>query len=122
MSLHKLRNPIYPYTVYVIFEPDFEKAIALLPSSLPIEEVKDNLRDTPIQGARTLVLDDDLAFISWFPFPEERKFIHPGIVAHEMLHVTSLLMQTIGMPLNDDTDEAYCYFIQFLVDKLLKQK
>lgn len=122
MPLYTLTNPIYPYTVYVIFEPDFEKAIALLPSFLPIEEVKENFRDTPIQGARTLNLcENNLALITWCPMPEEKKFVHPGLLAHEMLHVTSIIMQEIGIPLNDDTDEAYCYFLQYLINELLQQ-
>jgi len=41
-------------------------------------------------------------------------------LAHEIFHATHLTMQTKGLLLSDDSDEAYAYFIQWMTKKVLE--
>lgn len=36
---------------------------------------------------------------------------HPATLAHELSHVLIGVFEQIGMPLNDDTSEAFCYLM-----------
>lgn len=56
--------------------------------------------------------------IVWMPSvprtPEE-----VGTLTHELLHVVRRLLGLVGIPLNEDTDEAYCYLFGYLVKEVL---
>jgi len=41
-----------------------------------------------------------------------------GILHHELFHVVHFIMNNIGMPLTDESVEAYTYLIQFLTTKI----
>lgn len=42
----------------------------------------------------------------------------PGVIAHECKHVINGLFKTIGMNLCVDNDEAECYLLTWIVDKV----
>jgi hypothetical protein len=44
----------------------------------------------------------------------------PQLVAHEVFHAVSYILRRKGLPLSDDTEEAYAYLIQFLTTEILK--
>jgi len=44
----------------------------------------------------------------------------PEIVAHEVFHAVSYGLRMKGLPLTDDTEEAYAYLMQFLIKEILK--
>jgi hypothetical protein len=41
-------------------------------------------------------------------------------LVHECFHAVSYVLRSRGIPLNDDTDEAFAYSLGFLVDEILK--
>ena len=45
-----------------------------------------------------------------------REDLSPGNIAHECLHVTNRLMNTVGIEYSYTNDEAMCYIIGFVVD------
>ncbi len=44
----------------------------------------------------------------------------PELIAHELMHSISYGLRKKGMPLGDDSEEAYCYLIQYLMREFLK--
>lgn len=38
-----------------------------------------------------------------------------GMIAHECLHATVAVLGLVGMPIKVETDEAACYYLQWLV-------
>ena len=62
---------------------------------------------TSINGGTTIV---------WLPNTEDTS-----IVMHELLHATIDIMRRVGIPLNDDTEEAYTYELQYLTNQFYKQ-
>ena len=43
-----------------------------------------------------------------------------GNLVHECFHAISYTLRRRGLPLNDDTEEAYCYSLQFLVKTIME--
>lgn len=43
-----------------------------------------------------------------------------GICVHEALHVTADILNNAGISLEDNTQEAYCYFVEFITKCIYK--
>lgn len=43
-----------------------------------------------------------------------------SILVHELLHVTQQMLDNVGMKMNNETVEAYCYYLDSLVRDVLK--
>jgi len=46
------------------------------------------------------------------------KRISPNLIAHEMFHCVELIFEKIGMFLNDETSEAWAYYLGYLVEQV----
>lgn len=46
------------------------------------------------------------------------KTVSDRIIVHEVFHCTHRILQNKGMKLNDDTEEAYAYFLDYLFGKV----
>ena len=62
---------------------------------------------TSINGGSTIV---------WLPNTEDKS-----IVMHELLHATIDIMRRTGVPLTEETEEAYAYELQYLTNQFYKQ-
>lgn len=64
--------------------------------------------------------DDHEHYYMWLANEEEatqtRKI---GILSHELLHFTSYVLNTRGLPLVRESEEAYTYFHQYFLEKVL---
>lgn len=47
--------------------------------------------------------------------------IGAGVIAHEVFHAVHYVMDSVGIPFSDDTNEVYAYHIQFLMEKILSR-
>lgn len=56
--------------------------------------------------------------IIWIPRVPRTPREH-ATLAHEMLHVVRTIMEWAGIPLNEDTEEAYCHALGHGVEKVL---
>lgn len=46
------------------------------------------------------------------------NFATDRVLAHEILHVTHRVLKNKGMKLTDSSEEAYCYLLDYLFDKV----
>lgn len=44
-----------------------------------------------------------------------------GLLSHELLHCTFSVMNEIGVRYSDESEEAYTYFFQYLLEQSLKE-
>ena len=47
--------------------------------------------------------------------------VTPSIVSHEMLHVTCSLLNSRGLGFSEDSEEAFCYLLEYLVKEFYKK-
>lgn len=57
-----------------------------------------------------LTISDGGDIIIWFPDYNRGK----NTVDHELFHATYAVMDWVGIPLTDDTEEAYAYLLDYL--------
>lgn len=48
----------------------------------------------------------------------EKSYLTPGIIAHECKHLVNKLFYNLGVDLDHMNDEAECYLLNWLVDKV----
>jgi hypothetical protein len=63
---------------------------------------------TSINGYPTIV---------WLPRADDISIVH-----HELLHATIDIMRRVNIPLNDETEEAFTYELQYLSNEFYKMK
>ena len=75
------------------------------------EEINALKRDS---AGRTTMLMGGQVIIQLANYPK------PGspVLAHEVFHTVFAIMDRIGIPLSNDSDEAYAYLVQFLTKEL----
>ena len=118
--LIEITDPIYHRIIWVAFEKDYDEVCKLIPNELSVKKVKKDLLGTPVEGARTAFYKKSGVFFIWFPFNQVTNSIHHALIAHEIFHVVWFTMREVGMPLSDDSDEAYAYYTQFLTQSIIQ--
>lgn len=51
----------------------------------------------------------------WFRTPKR-----PEVVAHECFHATSYAFECLELPLKEDTEEVFAYYLQWMVAEVVK--
>ena len=100
-----MKIPIYGGELKILILPDFNK----------------------VAKKNNLVLDggeDAFVFISEkneIVMCFQKDFINPGLVAHEAIHVASILFRTMKIEMDPFNDEPLAYFIGWVVDEVYKK-
>ena len=118
--LIEITDPIYHRRVWVAFEKDYDEVCKLIPDEFPVKKVRKDLSGTSPIGARVVSYKKSMMFFIWFPFNEVTNAIHYSLIAHEIFHVVWFTMREVGMPLSDDSNEAYAYYTQFLMQSIIQ--
>lgn len=64
----------------------------------------------------TFTINDGRSPIVWMPDANDQT-----VVAHELLHATINILNWAGVPLTEDTEEAYAYELQYLTNEFYNQ-
>lgn len=68
--------------------------------------------DDKIVNGRTLFHEDGFTIIRFKDLSDQ------GLIAHECFHAVCFIFNKIGITLSKDSDEAYAYLIQYLVNQI----
>jgi hypothetical protein len=41
-----------------------------------------------------------------------------GLISHEALHITSYILKRVGIDFSFETEEAYAYFLHYIIDNI----
>lgn len=118
---------------WLLFEPIYRFNVALL--CCPADEAKKRIRrvlpeDTAAELDSCL---DDLACAGRFMGTRHPTtgliatfWISPSadvpVIAHEVLHATFWVLKEKGLTLDDSSEEAYTYFIEWLTREIVKRR
>lgn len=114
--VRKLNTSPYNISSWVIFSDNFvesESTIDRLLQSVGISSI------TGDEGAACIYVPSDIGRGIVMMFPKKPP---PSMITHEIIHaLTIILNDYAGIPLNDDTDEAYAYMGGELTNQIYKE-
>lgn len=115
MDTHTFYDEYYRMPILICVDGTKCKALTALLKHLKVEADGPNSFDDG-QAACIVWKRDGVAL--WFK--NKRTVTHyPGIVAHECLHATNYILQVRGVkPAKEENDEHYCYYLQWLIEKI----
>lgn len=96
------------YVSYGVSKDDFIKQIK---KYLGLDYDKDKLRN----GKMAVFFNDKGEEIVWI-WTESKQV---DILAHEASHATNYILSRAGIKLSDDSDEAFAYYIQYIINKVI---
>lgn len=121
---------VYPYTIYVVIgNPELFRNCMELTWKKPEQDVIDGwvktLKEHKEEGhfATTFRLEsnDAIIFFATTTIPKQDPASFHNYIAHELFHAVSFVMSTIGMPLGEDSEEAYAYLLGYVTQEFYKQ-
>jgi hypothetical protein len=107
---------IYPYDTVVFLGQSEEEVEKWLEKRInPYQEEKDFLK---MYGDGRTVMLKGRQTVLWLAKKPKKGC---PILAHEIFHVVSFLMDRVGIPLTNESDEAYAYAISYLTQEINKK-
>ena len=101
-------DEIYRQNIYYVCCPTYAEFCKIMK-----KELKMDWKPKDVDGNFTVI--ESCGNLIGVIYTNSRK---PDVVAHECLHAVSYFLRHKGIPLNDDTEEAYAYYLQFLVRQI----
>lgn len=78
-----------------------------------------DLSHSDSQKGRCVMFSNGRFLLRLYGYPKTPA--HYGHLQHEIFHAVEFLMDKLNTPLSDDSDEAYCYLIQYLTTEIYKR-
>lgn len=114
-SVRRHTVPLYGQRVFVSFADTLKQAYEALPKACDGMLDDDELLDTRA-AAMTSACDATGIVVMLFV----RQYLTSAILAHEALHATRTIVQSVGVgPMDEHNDEAYAYVISWLMGGLV---
>ena len=113
----KIIGTIYPFDIYVCW-------------GKPIEYFKDEIENIfGDEAERILKLDYKLGKSIMTPSKKSLMWLKTldqtpesiAILSHEAFHCANHILDTCGFTLSEDSDEAWAYYIHYIVETVLKE-
>ena len=114
MKIQSKKFPLYPGMLILIESKNTPKLRKLIPDM----SEDDDLFCQTFQGEYKGYRSFGIVINSKRNYPDKCEPITHGIVAHEALHVVHSILSTIGFELDDNSQEAYAYLIEWVVDEI----
>jgi len=115
----KFKLGIYPFTVYVCVGRDvefFKKKLRKKMDEIGMKNFEDINLDTD-DGQADFSYDN--AIIWCKQFPNNPKAL--ATLNHEIFHIVHRALETVGMPLDNSSREAYAYLTGYISEQIYKQ-
>ena len=110
---------LYKVDVMVVVVGDIEGAIEWLSNKnvtdSDIESIKSNSND---QG-NVLLLSNNAIYLH--VMDREKTNFWTSVLVHEVFHAASFLLKSKGIELDESSEEAYAYLIEFIYYKIMEQ-
>ena len=111
-----IKGTVYPFDILVSInqtDDEFYSEVSHL-SDDNLESVFLNLDETVL--ARSYITKNNVSIIRFMNLDKEN--IPHGLISHEALHITSYILKRVGIDFSFETEEAYAYFLNYIVDNI----
>lgn len=116
-----IKGDVWPYDVCVALGIERKKVIELMEkrfySPFNDEDRKNFLKGSPHGRVNQLHNNSFVLWVSVFP-RTPKEF---GWLQHEIFHAADLMLRFAGMHLDDASDEAWAYLVDFLTRTIYKE-
>ncbi|MBL7766460.1 MAG: hypothetical protein JNJ58_10225 [Chitinophagaceae bacterium] len=109
---------VYPFDVLVYFGEDGKPLYKELKKYLSKSEIK-NLKNLDFKRGKTIMFDKGQTLLWLRKKPISIQDI--PVLNHEIFHCTCFILEKVGIPYSETTEEAYAYLIEFLSKKIYNQ-
>lgn len=114
----------FPFEIYVSICETQEEFLTNVKKVVPKDLYKTIKKDKHLLDlsglqARTYQFESNAVLIRTVDDPTTP--IGVGVIAHEVFHAVHYVMDSVGIPFSDDTNEVYAYHIQFLMEKIMNK-
>lgn len=124
MKTAAFHDPVYNFTVHLLWESDGPQSAAYMRTNFPEVEV-DKTDEDDEWGGRHMMLEfsragknHEIHLVMLREFQGTIEDI--SVLAHELLHATHDVLYSRGLRLTDDTVEAFAYLHDSLVRRCLE--
>lgn len=115
----KLHSGLFPFKVYVWFGAWDRNAIeSWLRHEGMIESKLEG--DDPVKCDLAATYESNYNSLLWMP-SEPRSFEDIATLSHEAAHCAINAANGLGFDLSDDSEEFYCYTVQWIVSEVLRK-
>lgn len=112
--IQHIYDEIYRQNIYYVCCPSYAEFCKIMKKELDMDWEQ---KQKDVDGNFAVI--ENSGYLIGAIFTKDRS---PDTVAHECLHAVSFFLRSRGIPLNDDTEEAYTYYLQFLVREICGKK
>lgn len=104
---------VYPFSVIVALGVTKDELLEYAGKYLTPRDVR-YIEEQRFDSGKTVFSVRDLTILWLEKYPN----IGSPVLAHEVFHAVTFLMEEIGVPLNRETNEAYAYAIEYLTKEI----
>lgn len=115
-----LNTGIFPFDVFVGYGISHRQFLDLLLKKKIARDIIDRLEEE--QDDEKATADQGYCYNS-----DGTNFVwtaaqNPAVLAHELLHATFNILETVDITYNDDNQEIFTYMLQHLMQQMLREK
>jgi len=112
----RVEVPIYKTSVYFLIGESEEDVTAYVKKKTYVH-CKDGIPLNEGARARVLLHESRLSFVRL----QQDDIMAIPCIAHECLHVTSFILDGVGIKYSFESEEAFAYLLEYLLDQYIKK-
>ncbi len=113
-----VKSGIYPFDTMVYIGEDNDNLIKVLEKYLSKEDI-DYVRESNFARGKSMMFSEGQTLL-WMRY-RPKGIEDLGVLVHEAFHCTTFILEKSGITYSKDSDEAYAYFLQFLVEEIMTE-
>jgi hypothetical protein len=116
MKVRKIKDPIYNRDITLIYECDKEEFLQY------VEKRHKNLKlERYFIYAAHIGISSETTWVRHYIWSREGRGVeYCGVINHEVFHCARDCFKEIGMEINEETNEAFAYYQEYIFEQVLK--
>jgi len=119
MKIMTIADPIYKAAIYIIPSYETDEIVKYFKKSYNIDYKVDNHCDAMHYSVEYKEAGTIDHFLIFKDFKNSVEWL--AILSHEIYHLTHAVMREVGMILSEDSEEAFAYYGQYLMEQTLNK-
>lgn len=115
-ELHRIHIPIYKDTLFIFFGSKQDCQQALIKNGMCEEEAL-CFKPSDTANGFFIYFEKDGLYLIWMPVVPE-TIANYGVLVHEILHFVYRFLAERGMKMDDSSEEAYTYLMEYIFNEI----